>query len=152
MTVANPDISTEGQRTKIVQAAKQAAKAAAGRPYIPGGKSVTGFDCSGFVAYVYQQIFPDYGYMDTISIRTGSRFAQVTIPSPGDLIFFPKGKNPYEVRKGNQREFPNHVGIVLDANTWLGSQSGTGTAVVRMTNPWWGARTKIFLRYVGLGV
>lgn len=137
-------------RSQIVQTAKQAGQDAAGQPYTMGGKSTAGFDCSGFVAYVYQQVIPGYVYMDTAGIRNNGRFKEVKTAAPGDLVFFPKGKNPYEVKKGNQREFPDHVGIVLDANTWIGSQSSTGVALVHFNNLWWSARTRIFLRYTGL--
>jgi len=141
----------ESTRSQIVQAAIQAGKDTAGKPYTFGGKSTSGFDCSGFVAYVYQQILPGYVYMDTAGIRNSGRFTEMKATAlPGDLIFFPKSKNPYEVKKGNQREFPDHVGIVMDANTWIGSQSSTGVAQVHFSNPWWSARPHVFLRYTML--
>jgi len=139
--------ATSEQRLKIVNAALEAFKAAAGSPYLYGGKSTKGFDCSGFVTYVYQQVFPNYAYVDTDGIRDSGIFNEVVNPKPGDVIFFPKGTNPYEVNKGNEQEFPNHVGVVLDATTWIGSQSSTGVAKVQMANPWWSARKKLFLQY-----
>jgi cell wall-associated NlpC family hydrolase len=51
------------------------------------------------------------------------------------------------VKKGNNKVFDNHVGIVLDTNTWIGSQTSTGVASVPMANPWWAARSRKFLRY-----
>jgi peptidoglycan endopeptidase LytE len=145
MPVATAD--PKDLRTKIVEAAVAAAKASAGKPYTEGGKTTTGFDCSGFVYYVFHKIFPDFTYLETGDIKTSKLFTAATSSQSGDLIFFPKGKNPYEVNLGNNKEFPNHVGIVLNGQYWIGSQTSTGTAQVAFTNPWWSAREKIFLRF-----
>lgn len=150
MSIGSPDQTVGSPRTKIVQAAIDTGKLVVGKPYTFGGKTLSGFDCSGFVAYVYQQILPQYVYMDTATLRRDGRFTETNAALPGDLIFFPKGTNPYEVKKGNHREFPNHVGIVLDGHVWIGSQSSTGVAQVHFSNPWWSARAHVFLRYNGL--
>jgi cell wall-associated NlpC family hydrolase len=139
--------AVDANQAKIVEAALKAAKGAVGKPYTEGGKTTAGFDCSGFVYYVLHQVFPDYDYLDTSAIRISKLFTTVTSSQPGDLIFFPKGKNPYEVRQKNNKEFPNHVGIVLNGQSWIGSQSTTGVAQVALTNPWWSARHKIYLRH-----
>ncbi len=142
--------SVDTRRSQIVQIAKQAAQASAGRPYTFGGKTASGFDCSGFVFYVYQQVFPDFFYMDTATIKSSGKFIEVKTASAGDLVLFQKGKNPYEVKRGINKEFPDHVGIVLDGNTWIGSQSSTGVAQVQFSNPWWSLRAQILLRYTVL--
>ena len=142
----NPDTS----RAKIVAAALEAATASKGRAYKFGGRTTAGFDCSGFVSYVYQLVFPDFAYVGTEQLRSGGLFSEVTTPSAGDLIFFPEGENPFEVAKNNKRDFPNHVGIVLDAHTWIGSQSSTGVARVPMTSAWWKGRAAVYLRYKNL--
>lgn len=61
-----------------------------GYPYVYGGKSPSGFDCSGFVYYVYKQ----YGY----TLNPGARNQWKAIDNyvekdqllPGDLVFFSK--------------------------------------------------------------
>jgi cell wall-associated NlpC family hydrolase len=136
--------------SQIVQAAKKVAQDAAGKPYIWGGTTLTGFDCSGYVSYAYKQVFPDFGHMNTTQMRTGGKFIEVKTAAPGDLVFFPAGTNPYEVEKHNKKVFPEHVGIVLDEDTWIGSQSSTGVAQVPFDQVWWSARKKIFLHYTGL--
>ncbi len=137
---------TTTPRRKLVDAANQAAKDAAGKPYTPNGRTVAGFDCSGFVTYVYHQVFPRYAHMNTDAIQASALYRKVAMPQPGDLIFFPTGVNPYD-----KKSYPNHVGIVLDGSTWIGSQSSTGVAAVKMINPWWSPRTKCFLQYGMLG-
>ena len=60
-----------------------------GVPYVFGGESPRGFDCSGLVAYVYAQVgvsLPHYtvaqwGYADSVSVPRNQL-------EPGDLVFF----------------------------------------------------------------
>ena len=70
-------------KSNVVQTAKQYI----GVPYVYGGSSPKGFDCSGFVQYVHRQ----HG----ISLpRTASGQAgvgtEVSTPAPGDLVLFYK--------------------------------------------------------------
>ncbi len=84
------------------------AKTLLGVPYIWGGKSSFGFDCSGFVQLLFNScniILPRDSSSQYIlkSLKT--------IPCneslPGDLIFFFEGKNV------------NHVGIIIDKNIFI---------------------------------
>jgi len=140
-----------GQRTKIVRTARETATAAVGKPYLPGGRDTTGFDCSGFVTYVYEKVFPHYQHLNTSGIENNPAFKETKTPQAGDLIFFPSGTNPYEVKKQNNRVYPAHVGIVLDDGHWIGSQTSTGVAQVPMSHPWWAGRAKKFFRYAYIG-
>jgi len=148
--MAGPISAPADLRQSLVAAARTVAKAAAGRAYLKGGKSTAGFDCSGFVYYVLHDVFPDYAYLSTDAIAASDQFRRVMTCAAGDLIFFPAGQVPYEVKKKNTRSYENHVGIVLDAANWIGSQSSTGVAPVPFTNPWWGSRTRRYYRYRGL--
>jgi cell wall-associated NlpC family hydrolase len=150
MATASLPIAPTGDRKKLVEAAHDAAKAAAKKKYTYGGKTTEGFDCSGFVCYVYKQVFPKFTYLDTGHLESSSLFTVVKEPKPGDLVFFSSGTNPYEVKKNNKQVFPAHVGIVLDDKSWMGSQSSTGVAPVLFKNAWWGARPRKFLRYSGI--
>ncbi|HET6666895.1 MAG TPA: NlpC/P60 family protein [Intrasporangium sp.] len=79
------------QRTPIADPAPSAsgivgiAQSMFGVPYVYGGNSPSGFDCSGFTSWVYRQA--------GISIpRTASQqqasATRVSNPQPGDLVFF----------------------------------------------------------------
>ena len=139
-----------GRGLRVVEAAKAAAKAAAGTPYVLGGKTTAGFDCSGFVYYVLKQVFPEYAYLTADGIASSSVFEKVMTGDAGDVIYFPPGPNPYEVHKGNKREFPAHVGIVVDASWWIGRQTSS-LGLVSRANVWWQSRgVMTYYRYTGL--
>jgi cell wall-associated NlpC family hydrolase len=133
-----------------VTAAKKAAASAANTPYTPGGKTLSGFDCSGFVAYAFQQVFPEYEYLSSEGIVGSSLFEKVTTAQAGDVIYFPAGQNPYEMNKGNTEVFPAHVGIIVNETEWIGRQTSKLGIVLR-ANPWWAARGGVrYYRYKGL--
>jgi LysM repeat protein len=73
-----------------------------GVPYVWGGSSPTGFDCSGLVQYVYRLL----GYqLPRTSEAQWNAVQHVSKPKPGDLIFmnFP----------GDYQAAPNHVGLYV---------------------------------------
>lgn len=114
-----------------------------GKPYRWGGKNTNGFDCSGYVAYVFEQLFPERGTAfrtNVAGFMTSPLFEQVESPQSGDLIVFPEQlTGPY---KG-----VNHIGIVQSQHGWVGSQSSTGVKFVMFSNGYWSKRPHYFLRY-----
>lgn len=79
------------------------AKKFLGVPYVYGGASPTGFDCSGFIQYV----FKEFGYSLARTAGDQSLFGfDVTLSEvqPGDLLYF-KGRNVKSTAIG-------HVGMV----------------------------------------
>jgi cell wall-associated NlpC family hydrolase len=142
------DSPEPGKRKTIVDKAIETAKTAANTSYTYGGKTTSGFDCSGFVSYVFQQVFSDFVYLTADGIASSGLFKASSSPQPGDVIYFSKEQNPYEVAKKNTREYPAHVGIVVDAQSWIGRQSSQ-MGVVLLTNPWWSGRTHKYLSYTG---
>lgn len=99
--------------------------------YKYGGSSPeTGFDCSGYVRYVYQQA-------SNLTLPHGARaISQLgkTIPKselqPGDLVFFNTLKSAF-----------SHVGIYLGDNRFIHSpSSGGGVRVDSMQTNYWAQR------------
>lgn len=80
------------------------AKALLGTPYVWGGSTTKGFDCSGFIYYVFNKA----GIKLSRTSAEGyfNRSYYVDKPQPGDLVFF---ENTY--KKGI-----SHVGIYLGNN------------------------------------
>ena len=102
-----------------------------GIKYKYGGNSPeTGFDCSGFVRYVFQQAA-------SLTLPHGARalsqLGQV-VPveqlQPGDLVFFNTLKSTF-----------SHVGIYLGDNHFIHApSSGGGIHVVNMNDEYWAKR------------
>ena len=89
-----------------------------GVPYVYGGTTPSGFDCSGFVQYIYayngayQIQLPRTTYEQ---INVGKAISKSNL-QPGDLVFF------------GIESSPNHVGIYIGSNQFIES-SHTGANV-----------------------
>lgn len=104
-----------------------------GIPYRFGGTTPAGFDCSGFVQYVFKQAGK------SVSRTTLSQYAQsykVSSPRPGDLVFF---ANTY-------RPGISHVGIYIGNNQFVHS-GGSKSEVKSLNGPYWGAKFHSFRRF-----
>lgn len=75
-----------------------------GTPYLWGGTTPRGFDCSGFTRYVYAQLGKQLGR--TVADQRGDvKFVKRSQAKPGDLVFFGTG----------------HIGIYLGNNRMIDS-------------------------------
>jgi peptidoglycan endopeptidase LytE len=96
-----------------------------GVPYSWGGTSPYGFDCSGFVRYVYNNFGVDLPR--TSSEMYDSVGTTVADPKPGDLVFFSRGST-------------SHVGISLGNGQFISATSSHGVHVDSLSSAYWGAR------------
>jgi cell wall-associated NlpC family hydrolase len=100
-----------------------------GTPYRNGGADPSGFDCSGFVQYVFAQhgIFVPRKVIE--QFRQG-KDVQATQIEAGDLVFFTT------VAPG-----ASHVGIALGGDTFVHAPSTTGEVrIERLSAPYWSTR------------
>ena len=100
-----------------------------GAPYRNGGSDPSGFDCSGFVQYVFGQNGVRVPRTVTDQFRAGR---DVDPPSlePGDLVFFTT------VTSG-----ASHVGISIGGDEFVHAPSGYGEVrVERLSAPYWSTR------------
>ncbi|WP_026695723.1 C40 family peptidase [Peribacillus kribbensis] len=102
------------------------AKKFIGTPYVWGGTSPSGFDCSGFIYYVFKEqgiYLPRTS--STLYTNVGLK---VSSPSPGDLVFF-----------NTSGSGVSHVGIYIGNNEFISAES-SGVKVSSLTNTYWGPR------------
>ena len=110
----------------LVQTVIDRAFALVGSPYRLGGADPSGFDCSGFVAYVFAQA--GIGLPRTVaSLATRGASVPTGYPAPGDLLFFATSSgraSHVAIALGNDRfvHAPSSRGVVrverLDADYW----------------------------------
>ncbi|MEZ0316157.1 MAG: C40 family peptidase, partial [Methylophilaceae bacterium] len=102
-----------------------------GIKYKYGGNSPeTGFDCSGFVRYVFRQATDLTLPHGARAISQLGQSVALSDLQPGDLVFFNTLKSTF-----------SHVGIYLGNNRFIHSpSSGGGINVVNMNDKYWAER------------
>jgi peptidoglycan DL-endopeptidase CwlO len=91
-----------------------------GTPYVWGGSSTSGFDCSGLVQYVYGQSGVTLPRTSQEQATVGSPVASLSQAQPGDLLFF--------AGSDGTASSPGHVGIYV-GNGQMIDAPYTGTVV-----------------------
>ncbi|MGE9899036.1 C40 family peptidase [Mitsuokella multacida] len=98
-----------------------------GVPYVFGGTTPNGFDCSGYVRYVFANAgvylprTADAQYEVGYSVSTSELM-------PGDLVFF----STYEPGA-------SHVGIYLGDGDFINASSSQGVSVASLYSSYWGS-------------
>lgn len=130
--------SNQGDQNSQVSGSKIAAIAQQynGAPYVWGGMSPAGFDCSGFIKYVLQQAGIETSGRDAAAIY--SEGTSVSTPSVGDVVFF---SNTY-------KPGISHAGIYIGNNQMIGAlNEKDGVQIVSLDNPYWKSHLTGFKSY-----
>ncbi|MED4686219.1 SH3 domain-containing protein [Bacillus mycoides] len=100
------------------------AKSMQGVPYVWGGSSANGVNCSGYIYHVFKK----FGHNISRQSVAGywSSLPKTSSPQPGDLIYF---QNTYKAG-------PSHMGIYLGGGSFI--QAGDkGVAIASLSNSYW---------------
>jgi len=95
-----------------------------GVPYVAGGGSPGGFDCSGFTKYVFANF-----NIDLPRTAAGQFSAGQAVPASeakrGDLVAFKTGS------------YISHIGIYIGGDKFISATSSKGVAVTSVYGPYW---------------
>jgi cell wall-associated NlpC family hydrolase len=129
-TAAQQAATSAAKRVALTNSIIATAETYLGDPYLWGGTTAAGFDCSGFT----QLVFAENGITiprvstDQFTVGTAVAFANM---EPGDLIFFAT-ETPGVV---------SHVGVYLGNNEFINDSTSLGVTIYPI-GPYW---TSIFM-------
>jgi cell wall-associated NlpC family hydrolase len=120
------EVSIQQDTTKLGEKIINYAATLKGTPYKVAGRDTTGFDCSGFIYYVFKHYHVEVPHSSRHLAELGTE-VDTSIAKPGDLVFF-KGTNPNNPEVG-------HVGIVVSKTgepvKFIHASSATTSAYVK---------------------
>ncbi|GKU82767.1 C40 family peptidase [Niallia sp. NCCP-28] len=117
--------SSTSSNTAKVNAVVAEAKKYIGVPYAWGGSTPSGFDCSGYVNYVFNKV----GISIPRTVATiWNATKTVSAPKVGDFVFYETGTGP------------SHLGIYIGNNEFIHAGSSTGVTITSMSNSYWSSR------------
>jgi hypothetical protein len=122
---ASPDPARTSRPAPADDHVVQLATRHVGRPYAWGGSSPAGFDCSGFVKYVYASVGVSLPHNAARQYAYGTPVGRYAL-RPGDLVFFDRLR---------------HNGIYVGAGQFVhASQRGGGVKISRVGGDWFRER------------
>ena len=120
----SPEALNGASAAAIIATAKQYI----GVPYVWGGSTPSGFDCSGFVQYVFARhgITLPRTSRDQYSVGTWVSKSNL---QPGDLVFY-----------NTSGSGVSHLGIYIGNGQFIHASSSKGVMISEMSNSYWSAR------------
>jgi peptidoglycan hydrolase-like protein with peptidoglycan-binding domain len=94
-----------------------------GVPYQWGGTTTKGFDCSGFIQYIFAQ---EGVQLPRTTAQMWNATTSVSKPAVGDLVFFE-----------TYTDGPSHLGIYIGNNQFVHSGSSTGVTISNLDYKYW---------------
>src|SRR5207248_9404948 len=115
--------------------AVQIAMGELGVPYVWGGASPSGFDCSGLTMWVYAQLGIQLDHYTVSQFNAGPHVAESDL-APGDLVFFEAGIG--------------HVGIYIGNDEFIHApHTGTVVQISSLSDAWYSTEYQGAVRVTG---
>lgn len=105
-------------------------------PYVLGGTSKRGADCSGFTQSVMREFGVSLPRATKTQMNSGRKVSKSKLQA-GDLVFFKTGRGPNGM----------HVGIYLGRNEFMHLSTKGGSKVASFNNSYWKPRYMGARRY-----
>lgn len=113
------------------------AKQFVGYPYVYGGSSPSGFDCSGFMQYVFAQFGYTINRTATAQLQNGTSVSYDEMQA-GDIVYFGYGSTA------------SHVGMYIGDGQFVHAQnSSTGVVISSLSETYYASRFLCARRIVG---
>ena len=121
---AQPKTTVQTDTVNIIQTAQKYLKT----PYRFGGEGPSGFDCSGFVKYVYGKHNYKLPRAADLQYKVGKKVERSQL-RPGDLVFF-----------STYAPGASHVGIYYGSSKFIHASSSRGVMISRLDDAYWKPR------------
>lgn len=120
-----PSMASANSTTSLVSTAKSYI----GVPYSYGGTTTSGFDCSGFIQYVFKKEGKSLPRTTGQQYNMGKTVAKSALQT-GDLVFF-----------NTSGRGVSHAGIYIGANNFIHASTSKGVMISSINDPYyWGKR------------
>ncbi|MGG1614346.1 C40 family peptidase [Paenibacillus phoenicis] len=96
-----------------------------GTPYLYGGTTVAGFDCSGFILYIFDKFKLDLPRTSKSQAKEGTQVDQDNLRA-GDLVFF-----------NTDGKGISHAGIYIGDNKFAHSSSSKGVRISSLSESYY---------------